>query len=1263
MQREINSKIEEYLATHVNRQSMDKGLPMYKNGYATLKSIDRSKTGIAIFKVKSDSGFQHYMVSISGFNGNRSIKASCSCPYDWGGACKHIVAALLELDELGIEEEVEKSYSMLDSELLLPNLSDPYLQHLVSPAHWKMRNNLTAATILSAENGIAECSARYGKESFTMRFTRVVPGVISSSCSCAQELPYPLCPHKLAGLQALRDQFGILAFEVMRDWTPEKNQMLAAYGFSTADNLSGKFEFKINNSGQLEMKILDTSIRSTEALKSWWGAVETKISPDNQAYKAPKMTEEEREGNTILIFSFTVQHIHSLPDVVLTPLTARYNPAKDKLSHISKIDDLYRGYNTEIPVITPEDSRLLGVARKRFQTHNIMEAIRTAGANVPRWIYNFSSSDLNEDTLRAAQTYIGTLWEQVFPLLKDHVAVISPNANHHVNSMQRVQVDTHPARLSLSFREEGDQAVLECRIATEDEAVSLQQIKRHGFWLLSHENKMMRFAGWKDAALSQQFGPTGKISVRATQMEGFLADFVLPLTQHFSVDLDIDKPIDYQTLQFKEERIYLKEDEENLLFVPAFAYQNEHMKDAAEEWEFSVDGKKNRVSYAEGNITVWERDPVPERALLDFFENLHPDFQHQAGQSFFYLPFAEVLKNNWLYRFFEETSARSMAVFGFAQLKKFKYNQHRPTFKIRASSGIDWFDMQMEISFGEQSVSLNDLKKAVVNKQNYIQLADGTIGMLPEEWLTKYATLFKFGQVKNDSVQVSKLHFSIIDDLYDQIDNEKLLQEIMEKKNKLLNFKEIKAVNLPKNARADLRNYQMEGFKWLRFLEEFNWGGCLADDMGLGKTLQVLTFLQAQKEEKPEAINLVVVPTTLIFNWQAEVQKFAPEMRVFVHRGVGRSKDTGDFRSHDIILTTYGTLRSDIELLKDFVFNYVVLDESQAIKNPQAQVSKAVKLLSAQNRLVMTGTPVENNTFDLYSQMDFLNPGLLGSQDFFRTEFATPIDKYRDENAARSLRKLIYPFILKRTKDEVAKDLPDKTEMTLFCEMGKKQRKVYDTFREMYRQKIADKMITDGKDKAAFLILEGLLKLRQICDSPALLSDDADYGDESAKLEEIIREIEENAGHHKILVFSQFLKMLDLIKQHLEKAGIPYEYLDGATTDRAQRVGRFQDSEHCRVFLMSLKAGGVGINLTEADYVYLVDPWWNPAVEQQAIDRAHRIGQTKKVFAYKMICKDTIEEKILILQEKKKGIAKELISTEQGFIKKLTKEDVLGLFS
>ncbi len=523
--------------------------------------------------------------------------------------------------------------------------------------------------------------------------------------------------------------------------------------------------------------------------------------------------------------------------------------------------------------------------------------------------------------------------------------------------------------------------------------------------------------------------------------------------------------------------------------------------------------------------------------------------------------------------------------------------------------------------------------------------------------------MLRVGEVDGDTVKVSKLHFSVIDALYNEIDNLEVQRELYEKRQKLLNFKEIAEVPLPPNVRAQLRDYQREGFKWLHFLDEFGWGGCLADDMGLGKTLQVLTFLQERQNRTPGATNLVVVPTSLLSNWESEAAKFCPDLKTQVYRGASRQWNTDLFDEFDLVITTYGTMRSDIEKLRQYRFHYVVLDESQAIKNPGSQVAKAVKLLRADNRIVMTGTPVENNTFDLYSQMDFLNPGLLGSEAFFRMEYATPIDKHRNEEKARELRQLIYPFMLKRTKEEVAKDLPDKTEIVLHCEMGKAQRKVYEKFRETYRQKISDKMSRDGKEQASFLILEGLLKLRQICDSPALLSDGEDYGHDSAKLDELTREIHENAGHHKILVFSQFLKMLDLVRQKLEIMHIPYEYLDGSTEDRAERVRSFQENEQCRVFLISLKAGGVGLNLTSADYVYLIDPWWNPAVEQQAIDRTHRIGQTQKVFAYKMICKDTVEEKILALQEKKKEVANDLISTESGFIKKLTQDDIVGLFS
>ena len=365
------------------------------------------------------------------------------------------------------------------------------------------------------------------------------------------------------------------------------------------------------------------------------------------------------------------------------------------------------------------------------------------------------------------------------------------------------------------------------------------------------------------------------------------------------------------------------------------------------------------------------------------------------------------------------------------------------------------------------------------------------------------------------------------------------------------------------------------------------------------------------------------------------------------------------------LITTYGTLRSDIKMLVDINFDYVVLDESQAIKNPQSKVTKAASLLQAKSRLCMSGTPLQNNTFDIYAQMNFLNPGMLGSVEFFRNEFATPIDKFGEQVQKDHLRKLLYPFILRRTKEQVAKDLPDKTETILFCEMEDEQRKIYDAFRNDYRNKILGVINEQGIDRSQLTILQGLMKLRQICDSPAIMNEPEKYPNASIKLDELTREITENIGDHKALVFSQYLGMLALIREKLDELGVPYEYFDGSTSaqDREKAIRNFQDNDTIRVFLISLKAGGVGLNLTAADYVYIVDPWWNPAVEQQAIDRTHRIGQTKNIFAYRMICKDTIEDKILLLQEKKRSLAKDLISDETSFVKKLSREDVEYLFS
>ena len=604
-------------------------------------------------------------------------------------------------------------------------------------------------------------------------------------------------------------------------------------------------------------------------------------------------------------------------------------------------------------------------------------------------------------------------------------------------------------------------------------------------------------------------------------------------------------------------------------------------------------------------------------------------------------------------------------VFGFEALKNFRFNTARPTTHIHVSSGLDWFDAKVEIEFGKERVGIADIKKALAGKQSFVQLGDGTLGILPDEWLKKYALLFKVGDGRSDKLRLSKYHMSVIDELYENRDETEMSFALDEKYERLKEFKNIPEVPAPAEVAHILRPYQLSGFQWLNYLNDVGWGGILADDMGLGKTVQALTMLDYYKTTNGSLKAIVVCPTTLIYNWQNEVKKFTPSLTYHIHHGSARSRSVEELSNHNIIITTYGTLRSDIQILLKMFFDYVILDESQAIKNPASKVTKAASLLTAKNRVCMSGTPLQNNTFDIFAQMNFLNPGLLGSMEFFRNEFATPIDKFGEQEQKDHLRKLLFPFILRRTKEQVAKDLPEKTETILFCEMEKEQRKIYDAYRNSYRDKIMGTIDDQGIGKSQLTILQGLMKLRQICDSPAILNEEEKYPNHSIKLDELTREISENIGDHKALIFSQFLGMLALIKAKLTEQNIPFEYFDGSTSapDRERAIQNFQNNDECRVFLISLKAGGVGLNLTAADYVYIVDPWWNPAVEQQAIDRTHRIGQTKNIFAYRMICIDTIEDKILQLQERKKILARELITDDNGFVKALSKADVEYLFS
>ncbi|PQA58213.1 DEAD/DEAH box helicase [Siphonobacter curvatus] len=571
----------------------------------------------------------------------------------------------------------------------------------------------------------------------------------------------------------------------------------------------------------------------------------------------------------------------------------------------------------------------------------------------------------------------------------------------------------------------------------------------------------------------------------------------------------------------------------------------------------------------------------------------------------------------------------------------------------------DWFDIFAVVRFGEYEIPFLQLKQLILDKKREFTLPNGEVAVIPESWFSQYSELFAFANDHDDEdhLILHKHHISLVQELQE----ESLAATIINRKlEKLRDFEEIEAYPLPQGLNGTLRPYQKAGYDWLRFLNQYQFGGCLADDMGLGKTLQTLSLLQSQYENGAKEASLIVMPTSLLYNWQLEIKKFTPMLRVLVYTGTYREKNIDLFNQYDIVLTSYGIVRIDVELLQRYPFHYIILDESQAIKNPGSNISKALSLLQSRFRLILSGTPLENSTMDLWSQMNFVNPGLLGSQSFFRNEFQIPIEKRGDEKKTQRLYSIIKPFMLRRHKSQVATELPEKVESIQYCAMSEEQEKAYEEAKSYYRNMILQHIEEEGIAKSQMVVLQGLTRLRQLANHPRMV--DSEYEFSSGKLEEVLAKIETVVGEkHKILIFSQFVKHLDLVKSELEERGFPYAYLDGNTQDRQGQVELFQTNEQVPIFLISLKAGGLGLNLTAADYVFILDPWWNPAIEAQAIDRAHRIGQDKTVFTYKFISQNTVEEKILALQHSKQRLASELITTEDTFVKSLSKEDVLSL--
>jgi superfamily II DNA or RNA helicase len=582
--------------------------------------------------------------------------------------------------------------------------------------------------------------------------------------------------------------------------------------------------------------------------------------------------------------------------------------------------------------------------------------------------------------------------------------------------------------------------------------------------------------------------------------------------------------------------------------------------------------------------------------------------------------------------------------------------------QVRVASGIDWFELHGGVEFEGEMIDLPRLLAALRRGEDFIPLGDGSVGLLPEEWLRRWAPLAGLGQTEGDHLRFEVPQAVLLDAWLADEPEADIDETFARARERLRGFGGIVSSDAPASFRGELRPYQRLGLGWLHFLRDFGLGGCLADDMGLGKTVQVLALLESRRERRAaEGLppSLVVVPRSLVFNWMAEAAQFTPELRVLDHTGAGRAGAAASFIDHDVVLTTYGTLRRDIALLKEKRFDYLILDEAQAIKNASSQTAKAARLLRGNHRLALTGTPVENHLGELWSLLEFLNAGFLGSSTFRGSVDLRDPDAASREVLGRALR----PLILRRTKGQVATELPTRIEQTLLCDLPTRQRKLYDELRDYYRA-VLDKRIDDqGLGKSKILVLEALLRLRQAACHPALL-DRGHEDDPCAKLDILLPHLTEVLDEgHKALVFSQFTSFLSLLRRRLDAAGLPYLYLDGKTRNRQELVEKFQSDDGSTLFLISLKAGGLGLNLTAADYVYLLDPWWNPAVEAQAIDRAHRIGQTRPVFAYRLVARDTVEDKILELQAGKRALADAIVRADQSVMASLSQEDLELLLS
>ena len=869
-------------------------------------------------------------------------------------------------------------------------------------------------------------------------------------------------------------------------------------------------------------------------------------------------------------------------------------------------------------------------------------------------------------------------------LMLSPVRLINKEAKY-ANLYDEDEIEVPPLFASpvFSFERRGNETIYRLKVLHENHEISLQghQIKviTNDPCMLVYRRKLLVFEKLDSKKLLPFFDKE-KVVIPHSIEDKYYNGFILNAIRDYEVEATgfvIEKSgAEKKAILSLEKNLQLQ-----LVFVLRFSYgKDTFLPNSNRKIAVSVQKKESWIF----KKTV--RDLRWENAIIEFIASIGlkedngylslQGIQNLNAQEALYLLLDWLNKNNDV--------LKGNGIIAIQDKLEKTYFTGDSSLELQTRTKDDWFDVYAIVKFGEFNIPFIRLKKYILNDIREFELPNGEIAVLPEEWFARFKGLIPYVKLHGNKLQLEKYHFTLLKNQLKGFD-----KNILQRFQKLEN-PEQENVSLPLSLNAKLRSYQEAGFRWLFHLYKNGFGGCLADDMGLGKTLQTLAlllklkrakkdiavpnlfstetqlslFVENQAEEEIQPASLIVVPTSLVHNWDNEIRKFTPALKVYKHYGVQRKKAidlAAVSKYYDIILTTYGTLRNDVDVMKNTQFFYLILDESQYIKNPGSKTYKAVLKMQAKHRLVLTGTPIENSLSDLWSQMNFLNPGLLGNLAFFKRTFITPIEKHSSAEQQEKLQLMIRPFILRRKKTEVARDLPPLMEQVLFCDMTREQQKKYEHEKSVIRNTILESIEKEGMEKSSFVILQGLTKLRQLANHPSLLEKESD--DESGKFQEIFRMLENLvAENHKVLVFSSFVKHLELIQKGIESQNWKFSMLTGQSIKRENIIREFQEDPENRIFLISIKAGGVGLNLTEADYVFIIDPWWNPAVENQAINRAHRIGQDKHVFVYRFITENSIEEKIQQLQERKSSLADKFINSNNPF-QAITQEEIVELFN